>query len=75
MLEAFTSPFVRGATHAETDAGPDGWRKAILPVGSIRQTSVELLRFGADAEVLELLELRAKMAEIARDMGRMYEPL
>lgn len=74
MLEAFTSPFVRAGARIEDDARPDGWRKAILPVGSIRQASLEMLRFGAEAEVLDPPELRATMAEIAREMGRIYHP-
>ena len=73
MLEAFTSPFVRAGARIEDDAGPDGWRNATLPVGSIRQASLELLRFGAEAEVLDPPELRAAMAEIARAMGRIYQ--
>jgi len=73
MLEAFTSPFVRAGARTEDDAGPDGWRKAILPAGSIRQASLELLRFGAEAEVLDPPELRARMADIAREMGRIYQ--
>jgi predicted DNA-binding transcriptional regulator YafY len=44
-----------------------------LPVGSIRQPCVDLLRFGVDAEVLEPPELRAKMAEIAAGMNLIYE--
>ena len=73
MLEAFTSPFVRAGARIEDDAGPDGWCNATLPVGSIRQASLELLRFGAEAEVLNPPELRAAMAEIARAMGRIYQ--
>lgn len=74
MLEAFTSPFVRAGARIADDAGPDGWRKAILPVGSIRQASLELLRFGSEAEVLDPPELRAAMAAITRQMGRIYQP-
>jgi predicted DNA-binding transcriptional regulator YafY len=72
MLDAFLSPFVRAATRIESEADAEGWRTAIMPVGSIRQACVDLLRFGAEAEVLEPPELRAKMAEIAAGMSAIY---
>ena len=73
MLEPFTTPFVRDATRFEDEADADGWRVAILPVGSIAQACVDLLRFGREAEVLEPPELRARMAEIVGGMSRLYE--
>jgi predicted DNA-binding transcriptional regulator YafY len=72
MLEMFMSPFVRAATRIESEADAQGWRIAIMPVGSIRQACVDLLRFGAQVEVLEPPELRAKMAEIAAGMSTIY---
>jgi predicted DNA-binding transcriptional regulator YafY len=72
MLEAFMSPFVRAATRIESEADAHGWRTATMPVGSVRQACVDLLRFGAEAEVLEPPELRARMAEIAAGMGTIY---
>lgn len=72
MLEAFTSPYVRAATQIEPEADAQGWYRAQMPVGSIRQARVDLLRFGAEVEVLEPPELRTKMAEIAVGMGMIY---
>ena len=60
MLEAFTSPHVRAATRISSVVDADGWHTAVMPVGSIRQACVDLLRFGPEAEVLEPPELRAK---------------
>ena len=73
MLESFTTPFVHAAARFDDEADADGWRVASLPVGSTAQACVDLLRFGADAEVLAPPELRARMAEIARAMGRIYQ--
>jgi predicted DNA-binding transcriptional regulator YafY len=73
MLAAFTSPYVQAATSIEPEADVNGWRRATVPVGSVRQACVDLLRFGADAEVLAPPELRARMAEVAVGMGKMYE--
>jgi predicted DNA-binding transcriptional regulator YafY len=72
MLEAFTSPYVRAAAQISSEVDADGWHTAVLPVGSIRQASVELLRFGLEAEVLEPPELRAKMAAVAAGMNAIY---
>jgi predicted DNA-binding transcriptional regulator YafY len=73
MLATVAMPFVTAATRFEGEADADGWRVASLPVGSIAQACADLLRFGADAEVLEPPELRAKMAEIVGGMSRLYE--
>lgn len=72
MLEALTSPYVRAATRLSSEADSEGWRTAVMPVGSIRQACVDLLRFGPEAEVLDPPELRAKMAAVAEDMHALY---
>ena len=50
----------------------DGWCTVTLPVGSIRQACAELLRFGAEADVLAPPELRARFAEVAAALHRRY---
>jgi predicted DNA-binding transcriptional regulator YafY len=72
MLEAFTSPYVRAAAQISSTVDAEGWHTVIMPVGSIRQACVELLRFGADAEVLEPPDLRAKMAAAVAAMNALY---
>lgn len=72
MLAAFSPPYVRAHTKLHDDAGPGGWCTATLPVGSTRQAVVDLLRFGAEIEVVDPPELRRRMAEIAADLGRLY---
>ena len=72
MLEPLTSPFVRtGADIGAPDA--DGYCVVTLPVGSLWQATSDLLRFGADAEVLEPPELRAQMADVAAVLHRRYQ--
>lgn len=44
-----------------------------LSVGSIENAALEILRFGAHAEVVGPPELRARMAEIAGALARLYE--
>jgi predicted DNA-binding transcriptional regulator YafY len=73
MLGVFTSPYVRAATEIARDADAGGWRLAVIPVGSVRQACVDLLRFGVELEVLDPPELRAKMAELACGLNAIYE--
>lgn len=72
MLPLFTSPFVRAAAQISEKADDDGWVTAVIPVGSVRHACSELVRFGAEVEVLEPPELRKKMAEAAAEMHAMY---
>lgn len=71
MMPAFLPPYVRaGAMVGVPEA--DGWRVVTLPIGSLQMAAAEILRFGPDAEVLAPSELRAHMAEIARQLGEVY---
>ncbi len=73
MIEAFLSPFVQAAIRLEDDADADGWRKAVMPVGSTRQACAALLPFGAEVEALEPPELRDMMIAMATAMKALYD--
>ena len=72
MLAVFSSPYVRAGTRIAEAADAAGWRVATLPMASLREAVVDVLRLGAEVEVLEPLELRAKMAEVAAGMAALY---
>ncbi|HEY4249726.1 MAG TPA: YafY family protein [Roseomonas sp.] len=72
MLAAFSSPYVRAGTRVEPVADAAGWRLATLPIGSLREAVVDLLRLGAEAEVIDPPALRARMAAIAAGMIALY---
>ena len=72
MLSVLTSPYVRAETTIEAEPDAEGWRRASVPVGSVRQACVDLLRFGVEIEVLGPPELRAKMAEQAAGLRAIY---
>ncbi|WP_454622369.1 helix-turn-helix transcriptional regulator [Bradyrhizobium cenepequi] len=72
MLAAFSPPYVKVRTELEMEAAADGWRTATLPVGRTKQAVVDLLRLGAEIEVLDPPELRDRMAEVAADLARIY---
>jgi predicted DNA-binding transcriptional regulator YafY len=73
MLEAFLSPFVLAATRLEDGADADGWRKAVIPVGSTRQACGTLLAFGAEVEALDPPEVRDMMIDITTGMKALYD--
>ncbi|WP_250000839.1 YafY family protein [Actinoplanes sp. M2I2] len=60
---------------ARAEAGePDeaGWVVTRVPIESVRHGHIELLKLGAEAEVLDPPELRAAFTETARGLGATY---
>jgi predicted DNA-binding transcriptional regulator YafY len=60
---------------ARESAGPpeaDGWVRVAIPIESIDQAAVDLLRLGIDAEVLKPVALRRRLAKTAREIVRLY---
>jgi predicted DNA-binding transcriptional regulator YafY len=64
--------FVQAAEETAAPPDEDGWRMARLPIESPRHASVDLLRLGAEIEVLLPLDLREMLAATARSMHRIY---
>lgn len=50
----------------------DGWVRVSLPIESERHAPFEIMRFGADAEVISPPELRNEIAQIARNLAALY---
>jgi len=62
---------------ARQSAGPpdaDGWLLTTVPIESIKHGHIELLKLGAEAEVLAPAELRERFAETARGLAATYLP-
>ncbi|MDT7725700.1 MAG: hypothetical protein QOI21_2276 [Actinomycetota bacterium] len=57
-------------TSGEPDA--DGWFRAVVPIESVEHALADLLRFGADVEVLEPPELRRRLTETAAALASLY---
>ena len=54
LLDALSQPYVKARTQLEETADADGWRIATVPTGKTSwHAATELLRLGAEAEVLE----------------------
>ena len=71
MMQAFLSPYALAGA-AVSEPGADGWRTVNLPIAPVRHAAHELLRFGAEAEVVAPDALRAEMARIAAQLARTY---
>ena len=67
------SPVVAQAVQ-RTAGKPDatGWVTVTVPMESVDHAAREMLKLGADAEVLEPAELRQRMAQAARKMLALY---
>ncbi|XVV14009.1 helix-turn-helix transcriptional regulator [Actinoplanes sp. CA-131856] len=60
---------------AKAEAGPpdeNGWLVTRVPIESIRHGHIELLKLGAEAEVLDPPELRSRFTETARGLLATY---
>jgi predicted DNA-binding transcriptional regulator YafY len=62
----------RGAQNTIGPPGEDGWVRAVVPIESVRHAHGELLRLGADVEVLEPVELREMLRDTVAELARVY---
>jgi len=63
---------VRAVRSSASAPDGDGWVRATLPIESVRHAHGELLRLGAEVEVLEPAELRTELAATAQTMASHY---
>ncbi|MEV4544613.1 helix-turn-helix transcriptional regulator [Micromonospora echinaurantiaca] len=74
-LREVASDVVAGA--AEGNAGPPdaaGWVTTVVPIESLTHAHGDLLRLGAEVEVLAPAELRAMLADTAVALAALYRP-
>ncbi len=74
MLQHNSPSFVRSRMEVLEEADAEGWRTVRLPVATNRHAVSELLRLGADVEVLEPADLRAAMGDEVRRLVDRYRP-
>lgn len=65
-------PVMARAALDHTPPGPDGWVHATLPIESVRHAHVEILKLGADAEVVDPPELRAMITATVHALAARY---
>jgi deazaflavin-dependent oxidoreductase (nitroreductase family) len=72
MPFVFPPEMARVARQSAGDPDPSGWLTTTVPIESIRHGHTELLKLGADAEVLEPPELRDMLARTAKGLAATY---
>jgi predicted DNA-binding transcriptional regulator YafY len=63
----------RGTQNTIGTPEADGWVRAVVPIESVRHAHGELLRLGADVEVLEPADLREMIRATVAELARIYE--
>lgn len=71
---AFVFPPEMSRVARESASAPDehGWLTTVVPIESVRHGHIELLKLGADAEVLAPPELRERFTATARGLAATY---
>jgi predicted DNA-binding transcriptional regulator YafY len=74
MTFVFPPEMARVARASAGEPDADGWLQTTVPIESIRHGHIELLKLGADAEVLDPPDLRERFTATARAMAAVYLP-
>jgi predicted DNA-binding transcriptional regulator YafY len=74
LAEVLSGPVAAAADASASPPGPDGWVTAVIPIESLRHAEGELLRLGAEVEVLEPASLRGRLEVTAASLARLYTP-
>jgi predicted DNA-binding transcriptional regulator YafY len=69
---AWMAVAARATVASAEEPGEDGWRRAVVPIESIRHAMIEVLKLGKDVEVLEPAELREQIRDAAGALCAMY---
>jgi predicted DNA-binding transcriptional regulator YafY len=66
------SSFAQAAARSASAPDRDGWRQVVLPIESLAQACADVMRLGADAEVLAPRELCERLVETAATILETY---
>lgn len=72
LLNRIALPVVREGTRLVGSPDENGWQTALMPAGTDHEGLVDLLRFGAEIEVIAPKSLRDKITAMARALGVLY---
>lgn len=72
LLQHNSPHYVRSRMEVSDELDAQGWRTVRLPVGANQQAVSELLRLGAEVEVLEPVDLREAMRETVGKLAGFY---
>jgi predicted DNA-binding transcriptional regulator YafY len=68
----FNAETIRALSATASPPDQDGWVTAVVPIESMENAQSEFLRLGADVEIIEPAELRARISGVARGLATMY---
>lgn len=71
-LTYLSDAVAKAVERAEARADRRGWRRVTIPIESVDHAAMELLRVGAECEVIAPAELRARMAQNAASLVLIY---
>lgn len=73
LLQQFSPAVAQAAARtALADPARPAWQRVLIPIETIEHATNQLLRLGAEAEVLEPAALRTRMAAGARALAKVY---
>lgn len=70
--EMMSSAVISAVEATASAADNDGWVSAVVPIESLIHAQQDFLRLGAEVEVLDPAELRARLAQTARSLAALY---
>jgi predicted DNA-binding transcriptional regulator YafY len=73
-LQGFSPVVAQAVQHSAAAPGADGWITVTVPIESIEHAAREMLKLGAEAEVIAPRELRERLRNSARAMLALYAP-
>ena len=71
-LTYLSDAVARAVERAPGKADRRGWRQVSIPIESVDHAALELMRVGAECEVVAPAELRARLAENAAALSKLY---
>ena len=74
LREVGSDAVVAAVEHSAGPPDESGWVRAVVPIESLTHAHGDLLRLGAEVEVLSPADLRAMLAETAAALGALYPP-
>ncbi len=70
--ELYNAETIRALHATASPPDQDGWVRAVVPIESTENAQSEFLRLGADVEIIEPTELRARISNVARGLAAIY---
>jgi predicted DNA-binding transcriptional regulator YafY len=68
----YNAETIRALRATASPPDQDGWVMAVVPIESTENAQSEFLRLGADVEIIEPAELRARMSAVAHSLAATY---